>query len=88
MLQGYIQRTLEDETPPKYISFLATMLRRPFEEMGTELMVSVCNQIALMSQNDSHREKLLAEHVLEPLIESLRSQVSCRMPCDEAGVAD
>mmetsp|Transcript_22053 Transcript_22053/g.46701 ORF Transcript_22053/g.46701 Transcript_22053/m.46701 type:complete len:809 (-) Transcript_22053:456-2882(-) len=71
--RGYIQRTLEDEHPPKYIPFLALMLQRPFEETGTELLVAVCTQIALMSQIEMNREKLLAEHVLLPLIELLRS---------------
>jgi len=71
--RGYIQRTLEEEHPPKYIPFLALMLQRPFEETGTELLVAICTQIALMSQIEMNREKLLAEHVLLPLIELLRS---------------
>lgn len=42
--RGYIQRTLEDETPPKYIHFLSRMLLRPLEDTGTELLVSLCTQ--------------------------------------------
>lgn len=71
--RGYMQRVLEDEHPPKYIPFLALMLQRPFEETGTELLVAICTQIALMSQIEMNREKLLAEQVLLPLIELLRS---------------
>ena len=71
--RGFLQRSLEDEVPPRYIPFLAQMLLRPFEETGTELLVALCNQIALMSQIEMNREKLIAEHVLLPLIELLRS---------------
>lgn len=48
--RGFIQRTLEDEQPPKYIPFLAMMLKRNVKETGNELLVVVCTQIALMSQ--------------------------------------
>ena len=48
--RGFIQRTLEDEMPPKYITFLSEMLNRPFEDTGTELLVALCNQVALISQ--------------------------------------
>ena len=71
--RGYIQRSLEEEVPPKYVPFLAQMLSRPFETVGPELLVAICNQIALMSQVDFQREKLMAAHVLLPLIELLRS---------------
>ena len=71
--RGFLQRSLEDEMPPRYIPFLAQMLLCPFEETGTELLVALCNQIALMSQIEMNREKLLKEHVLLPLIELLRS---------------
>ena len=33
--RGFLQRSLEDEVPPKYIKFLTQMLHRPFEETGT-----------------------------------------------------
>ena len=36
--------------PPKYIAFLSEMLNRPFEDTGTELLVALCNQVALISQ--------------------------------------
>ena len=39
---GFFQRSLEEEVPPRYIPFLAKMLLRPFEETGTELLVSLC----------------------------------------------
>ena len=39
------------------------MLLRPFEETGTELLVALCNQIALMSQIEMNREKLIKEQV-------------------------
>ena len=71
--RGFLQRSLEDEVPPRYIPFLAQMLLRPFEETGTELLVALCNQIALMSQIEMNREKLMKEQVLLPLIELLRS---------------
>ena len=71
--RGYLQRSLEEEQPPRYIPFLAQMLLRPFEETGTELLVALCNQIALMSQIEMNREKLIKEQVLLPLIELLRS---------------
>ena len=71
--RGFLQRTLEDEQPPKFISFLSQMLLRPFEETGTELLVALCNQIALISQIEMNREKLIGEKVLLPLIELLRS---------------
>jgi len=32
--RGFLQRSLEAEVPPKYLSFLSQMLRRPFEETG------------------------------------------------------
>jgi len=71
--RGFIQRTLEDEMPPKYITFLSEMLNRPFEDTGTELLVALCNQVALISQVEFQREKLMSSHVLLPLIELLRS---------------
>ena len=71
--RGYMQRSLESEQPPRYVQFLSQMLLRPFEETGTELLVALCNQIALMSQIEMNREKLIKEHVLLPLIELLRS---------------
>jgi hypothetical protein len=71
--RGFIQRTLEDEMPPKYIAFLSEMLNRPFEDTGTELLVALCNQVALISQVEFQREKLMDSHVLLPLIELLRS---------------
>ena len=46
---------VEGEQPPRYIQFLSQMLLRPFEETGTELLVALCNQIALMSQVRSTR---------------------------------
>ena len=39
------------------------MLLRPFEETGTELLVALCNQIALMSQLEMNRETLIKEQV-------------------------
>jgi hypothetical protein len=39
------------------------MLLRPFEETGTELLVALCNQIAVMSQIEMNREKLIKEQV-------------------------
>jgi len=71
--RGFIQRTLEDEMPPKYVTFLSEMLNRPFEDTGTELLVALCNQVALISQVEFQREKLMSSHVLLPLIELLRS---------------
>jgi len=71
--RGFLQRTLEDEVPPKYIRFLSQMLHRDFSETGTELLIALCNQIALMSQIEMNREKLIDEHVLLPMIELLRS---------------
>ena len=71
--RGYMMRMLDDEVPPKYITFLALLLKRPFDELGTELLVSVCNQIALLSQAEFQREGLLAAGALLPLIEALRS---------------
>ena len=71
--RGFLQRSLEDEQPPKYIKFLSQMLNRPFEETGTELLVALCNQIAIMSQIEMGRERLIKEQVLLPLIELLRS---------------
>ena len=41
------------------------MLLRPFEETGTELLVALCNQIALMSQIEMNREKLIKEQVCD-----------------------
>ncbi|KAL3912414.1 MAG: hypothetical protein SGPRY_008345 [Prymnesium sp.] len=72
--RGFIQRTLEDEQPPKYIPFLAMMLKRNVKETGNELLVVVCTQIALMSQIEMNREKLLHAEVLNPLIELLNSE--------------
>jgi hypothetical protein len=72
--RGFLQRTLDEEVPPKYISFLAQMLSRPFEETGTELLVALCNQIALMSQIEMNRDQLIKANVLLPLIELLRSE--------------
>jgi len=71
--RSFLQRSLEDESPPRYIPFLSQMLLRPFEETGTELLVALCNQIALMSQIEMNRERLIKEQVLLPLIELLRS---------------
>jgi len=71
--RGFLQRTLEDEQPPKYLSFLAHMLLRPFDETGPELLVALCNQIALMSQIEMNRDQLIKEKVLFQLIELLRS---------------
>jgi len=71
--RGFLQRSLEDEVPPRYIPFLSQMLLRPFEETGTELLVALCNQIALMSQIEMNRTFLIKEGVLLPLIELLRS---------------
>lgn len=73
MEQGFLQRCLQEESPHKYIKFLADMLSRPFEETGTELLVQLCNQIAMMSQIEYDRVMLIKEHVLLPLIELLRS---------------
>ena len=39
------------------------MLLRPFEETGTDLLVALCNQIALMSQIEMNREKIIKEQV-------------------------
>jgi len=73
MEQGFLQRCLQEESPLKYIKFLADMLNRPFEETGTELLVQLCNQIAMMGQIEYDRVQLIKEHVLLPLIELLRS---------------
>ena len=40
---GYIQRTLEEEKPPKYVDFLAMLLHRP--NTSQELLVQVCHLI-------------------------------------------
>jgi len=71
--RGFLQRSLEAEVPPKYLSFLSQMLRRPFEETGPELLVALCNQIALMSQIEMNRDQLIKDKVLVPLIDFLRS---------------
>ncbi len=71
--RGYMHRMLDDEVPPKYVLFLSQLLTRPFDELGTELLVSVCNQIALLSQSEFQRQALLNSGALLPLIESLRS---------------
>ncbi|KOO25498.1 arm repeat protein [Chrysochromulina tobinii] len=71
--QGFLQRCLQEESPPKYIKFLADMINRPFEETGTELLVTLCNQIAMMSQIEFDKVQLIKEHVMLPLIELLRS---------------
>ena len=75
--RGFLQRTLEEEaggeSQAKYVEFLAQMLQRPFEETGTELLVAICNQIALMSQIDMNRQKLIGHHVLIQLIELLQA---------------
>ena len=39
--RGYMQRLLENEVPPKYVTFLALMINRPFAETGTELLARV-----------------------------------------------
>jgi len=71
--RGFLQPSLEAEVPPKYLSFLSQMLRRPFEETGPELLVALCNQIALMSQIEMNRDQLIKDKVLVPLIDLLRS---------------
>ena len=40
--RGYMMRMLDDEVPPKYITFLAQLLKRPFDELGTELGTEPC----------------------------------------------
>jgi len=49
------------------------MLNRPLEDNGSELLVALCNQVALMSQIEMNRDKLIKDGVLNQLIECLRS---------------
>ena len=86
--RGFIQRTLEDEMPPKYITFLSEMLNRPFEDTGTELLVALCNQVALISQVSpeiartcmhmhAHRA---GQHALPMHVQAMHTHPLARMP--------
>ena len=70
--RGFLQRTLEEaggESQAKYVEFLAQMLQA-LRGGGTELLVAICSQIALMSQIDMNRQKLIGTTSIQ-LIELL-----------------
>ena len=71
---GYMRRLLESESPPKYVPFLAEMLKRPFPNSGPELLTAVCHQVAMYSTASDFRDAMLEAGVLLPLIEALRSE--------------
>lgn len=68
---GYLQRMLDEEVPPKFTMLLIKLLKRPHTRQ--ELLVEVCNQIALVSIKEHKRAEIVQARAVVPLIELLRS---------------